>query len=194
MSSTAIIGWLGVIVSSIEFVPQIVRLLATRNTRGISPLFWTLVAVQTTTWIFYGYIEDIIPVTVVNTIVLTGACIVLYLMDLRLDRKYSVAGIIFLTTAFCYVLVNQSQIDFLGNVALSLSIIVWLPQARVALVRRDLSGLSVSSWTLVLVSSSLWLFYGHLISDWRVQVPALTAASAALIVVYRIIHTRYRSG
>ena len=151
-------------------------------------------AVQTTTWIFYGYIEDIIPVTVVNTIVLTGACIVLYLMDLRLDRKYSVAGIIFLTTAFCYVLVNQSQIDFLGNVALSLSIIVWLPQARVALVRRDLSGLSVSSWTLVLVSSSLWLFYGHLISDWRVQVPALTAASAALIVVYRIIHTRYRSG
>lgn len=190
MNGWGIIGWLAVITSTVQFIPQVSRIITTKNTQGVSKLFWVFLAAQSAAWIVYGYILALYQILVINCVVFVASFVVWMVLHhfKRLWLNCFVMPISQLALAFAVLILAGTTV--IGNIALLGSIFAWLPQAYTAVVRRDVSGLSPLSWVLVLLSSVAWMLYGHGVSEWRVQIPALSAASVAVIVLIRIVQTR----
>jgi MtN3 and saliva related transmembrane protein len=76
--------WLGSIaatLTTVSFVPQAVRALRTRDTRGISLLMYAVFTVGIAFWLAYGWMLQAWPIVVANvvTLVLSGAILALKL-------------------------------------------------------------------------------------------------------------------
>ncbi len=76
--------WLGSIaatLTTVSFVPQAVRALRTRDTRGISLLMYAAFTLGIAFWLAYGWMLQAWPIVVANaiTLVLSGAILALKL-------------------------------------------------------------------------------------------------------------------
>ncbi len=76
--------WLGSIaatLTTVSFVPQAVRALRTRNTRGISLLMYAVFTLGIAFWLAYGWMLQAWPIVVANaiTLALSGAILALKL-------------------------------------------------------------------------------------------------------------------
>jgi MtN3 and saliva related transmembrane protein len=76
--------WLGGIaatLTTVSFVPQAVRALRTRDTRGISLLMYAVFTVGIAFWLAYGWMLQAWPIVIANaiTLVLSGAILALKL-------------------------------------------------------------------------------------------------------------------
>jgi MtN3 and saliva related transmembrane protein len=76
--------WLGSIaatLTTVAFVPQAVRALRTRDTRGISLLMYAVFTLGIAFWLAYGWLLQAWPIVVANaiTLVLSGAILALKL-------------------------------------------------------------------------------------------------------------------
>jgi len=77
---------------------------------------------------------------------------------------------------------------YIGYVAGVLGTVCWVPQARKAWATRDTSGLSLPSNLLFLLTVSLWLLYGLLVTDW----PLIFANGCALMIVLTIVAAKLK--
>jgi MtN3 and saliva related transmembrane protein len=76
--------WLGGIaatLTTVSFVPQAVRALRTRDTRGISLLMYAVFTLGIAFWLAYGWMLQAWPIVIANaiTLVLSGAILALKL-------------------------------------------------------------------------------------------------------------------
>jgi MtN3 and saliva related transmembrane protein len=77
--------------------------------------------------------------------------------------------------------------DIVGTVAATLTTLSFLPQAWLTLRTRDVSGISLSMYSVFTVGVSLWLVYGILLGAWPVIIAnAVTLALASTILALRI--------
>ena len=79
MSYIASIGTLAAILTTAAFVPQVVRVIRTRDTHAISLFMYLLFSLGVALWCVYGLLLGLWPVVVANVITLALALVVLVL-------------------------------------------------------------------------------------------------------------------
>ncbi|MCB1924709.1 MAG: SemiSWEET transporter [Gammaproteobacteria bacterium] len=77
MSYIASIGTLAAILTTAAFVPQVVRVIRTRDTHAISLIMYVLFSLGVALWCVYGLLLGLWPVLVANLITLLLALVVL---------------------------------------------------------------------------------------------------------------------
>jgi len=81
VSSADWVGYLAGILTTVAFIPQVIRLWRTRSARDISlGMYWAFTA-GVALWLVYGLMIDALPVVITNgvTLVLAGAVLLLKL-------------------------------------------------------------------------------------------------------------------
>ncbi len=77
--------------------------------------------------------------------------------------------------------------ETVGSCAAVLTTVSFIPQAWLTLRTRDVSGISVSMYSVFTFGVALWLLYGVLLQAWPVIIAnAVTLALAALILGMRL--------
>lgn len=72
-----VVGTLAATLTTIAFLPQVIKTLRTRRTRDISTSMWTLFSAGVALWLVYGLLLTAWPIIVANLLTLVLAGIVL---------------------------------------------------------------------------------------------------------------------
>jgi MtN3 and saliva related transmembrane protein len=77
--------------------------------------------------------------------------------------------------------------DIVGTLAATLTTLSFLPQAWLTLRTRDVSGISLSMYSVFTAGVSLWLVYGLLLGAWPVIIAnAVTLGLASTILTLKL--------
>jgi MtN3 and saliva related transmembrane protein len=83
--------------------------------------------------------------------------------------------------------------DFIGYGAAILTTAAFVPQALKSWSSRDLSGVSLSMYSLFTLGVALWLLYGIALQSWPIILAnCITLALAGLVLGLKIRHLRRR--
>ncbi|ANJ00698.1 hypothetical protein A8O14_03565 [Polynucleobacter wuianus] len=86
--------------------------------------------------------------------------------------------------------IEPHQVEIIGYCAAFLTTVAFLPQAIQSWRTRDLSGISLGTYSLFTAGLSLWLVYGLIIEKWPlILANALTFALAFSILLLKLSHT-----
>ena len=81
--------------------------------------------------------------------------------------------------------------DFIGYGAAILTTAAFVPQALKSWSSRDLSGVSLSMYSLFTLGVALWLLYGILLQSWpMILANCVTLVLAGLVLSLKICHLR----
>jgi len=79
--------------------------------------------------------------------------------------------------------------DVVGFSAAILTTVAFFPQALKSWRTRDLSGISLSMYSLFTVGVALWLVYGVILSSWPIIVGnAITLVLASAVLALKVMH------
>ena len=81
-------------------------------------------------------------------------------------------------------------IDWVGSVAAILTTASFVPQAWHTFRTRDVSGISLSMYSLFTAGVALWLVYGILMEAWTIIIANIITTSLALMIL--LMKVRYR--
>jgi MtN3 and saliva related transmembrane protein len=89
MTTTDILGTSAALLTSISFIPQVLKILKTRNTSGISLIMYAMFVTGVACWLVWGLMLDQTPVVLANgaTLVLSSAVLVLKIRAVVLGRE-----------------------------------------------------------------------------------------------------------
>ncbi len=77
MDITTIVGLLAATCTTVSFVPQVVQILKTKNTQGISLGMYVLFTFGIACWLVYGFYLNELPIIIANSITLILAATIL---------------------------------------------------------------------------------------------------------------------
>ncbi|MBP8081801.1 MAG: SemiSWEET transporter [Spirochaetes bacterium] len=77
METSAIIGYAAAVLSTISFIPQVIKTIRTKDTSGISLLMYSAFTAGVALWLLFGILTKNLPVLFANTVVLILASMVL---------------------------------------------------------------------------------------------------------------------
>jgi len=81
--------------------------------------------------------------------------------------------------------------DLIGYGAAVLTTAAFVPQALKSWSSRDLSGISLSMYSLFTLGVALWLFYGIALQSWPIILAnGITLALAGVVLALKISHLR----
>ena len=79
--------------------------------------------------------------------------------------------------------------DLIGYAAATLTTVSFIPQAAKSWSTRDLSGVSLTMYSLFTLGVALWLIYGAMLGAWPIIVAnAITLALAGMVLALKLIH------
>lgn len=89
MTSTDLLGNAAAFLTSVSFIPQVVKILRTRNTSGISLIMYALFVTGVAGWLWWGILVGARPVVVANavTLALSSAVLLLKIRSVLLGRE-----------------------------------------------------------------------------------------------------------
>ena len=78
-----LIGYMAGVLTTLAFLPQVIKAFRTRSTKDISLLMWVLLFIGVLCWLVYGWLVRSGPVIATNgvTLVLVGTVLVLKLRN-----------------------------------------------------------------------------------------------------------------
>lgn len=79
MNLTTIVGLLAATGTTTAFIPQVLQIIKTQNTKGISLFMYIIFTIGITLWLTYGILLNDIPIIVANAITLILALTILFL-------------------------------------------------------------------------------------------------------------------
>jgi MtN3 and saliva related transmembrane protein len=77
MDFVAISGMIGGFLTTISFLPQVVKVWKTRSTKDISLVMFILFTLGVVFWLFYGIFMNALPIILANGVTLILACIII---------------------------------------------------------------------------------------------------------------------
>ena len=187
-----VVGVAATIVTFVQILPQITRLLRIGRTEGVSPIWAAIGATVNLGWISYVIAEEL-WVAIPSVVAGAGSYgVVLYLLH---RNGVSVrAGLIFsaMVTVACVIVQMVAGWTVLGTV-LGLSNGLYLGPSVVAAWRSYApAGVSPLSWSLVALEGVTWGLFGLLVEAAPVVVYGVTASLLAGLVLLRLWVTRHR--
>ena len=184
MTGATLFGGLGTLVGLVRALPQLVRLVRTRDAHGVSIDSTAASAAISFGWATYGLWTDQLPVTLATTS--SGLVFVLItLLAIRHGRRPTE-----LKAASVWVVVLIVT-GWLGGsaglgVLLPVSVLVGnLPQVVTTYRERDLSGLSASTWTLSVADGLVWGGYSLITGDIAIGVFGVLQTVSSFAIVER---------
>ena len=85
---------------------------------------------------------------------------------------------------------NSVQIEIVGLIAASFTTFAFVPQVFKIWKNRNISGVSISMYVIMLIGISMWLFYGFLIKSLAVIVANVVTGLLQLFIVTLIFISR----
>lgn len=85
---------------------------------------------------------------------------------------------------------NSVQIEIVGLIAASFTTLAFVPQVFKIWKNRNISGVSISMYVIMLIGISMWLFYGFLIKSLAVIVANIVTGLLQLFIVTLIFISR----
>lgn len=82
MNHVTLIGWLAGALTTISFLPQVVKVWRTRHTRDLSLPMYLIFLVGLSLWTYYGVLTRSVPIIVANSVTLL-CCIYIVVMKVR---------------------------------------------------------------------------------------------------------------
>lgn len=74
-----ILGYVAATLTTVAFLPQVVRLYRTKNTEAISTWMYSIFSVGVLLWLIYGCIIEAWPIVVANAITLVLSLFILWM-------------------------------------------------------------------------------------------------------------------
>ncbi|MFP5352057.1 MAG: hypothetical protein ACLGIB_05795 [Actinomycetota bacterium] len=184
MTATGLLGAIGTVIGLTRALPQLLRLLRTRDAHGVSLDSAVTISVVSYAWAGYGLATDQLAVAVASGL---NATVFLFiaLLSVALGRSPSElrAAPIWLVVAVTAAAIGGSQ--GLGVVLVASALIANLPQVLVAYRESDLTGLSPSTWALTASDGAVWTAYGLITGDVPILVNNVFQLSTALAILAR---------
>lgn len=175
-----------------EFVPQILKLRATRDPAGVSWSWATLTSLNNAAWLAYFALEHYWTALVPSSSATVFAGTLAVLLSVRGQAKLRpsipiIAWAVTLVTA--YLILGRTGLGTLLTVAFAVQV---APSLRTAYRTARPTGLSAGTWLLILGELSCWLAYGLHESDPRLIALGLTGMTASVLMLARIGRTARR--
>jgi MtN3 and saliva related transmembrane protein len=85
---------------------------------------------------------------------------------------------------------NSVQIEIVGLIAASFTTFAFVPQVFKIWKNRNISGVSISMYLIMLIGISMWLFYGFLIKSLAVIVANIVTGLLQIFIVTLILISR----
>jgi MtN3 and saliva related transmembrane protein len=72
------VGYLGVVLSSVTFLPQVLQAWKTKSVGDLSIWMVLILIGNVTTWLFYSAVKGVLPMIIANAIILVLSLIMLF--------------------------------------------------------------------------------------------------------------------
>lgn len=193
MEIAVVLGAIGTIIGLVRALPQLLRLMRTRDAHGVSLDTAATSCVVSAAWATYGVLTEQWAVALASG--LTGIVFALItLLALRLGRRVRE-----LRTGPVWLLAVVVATTAAGSKGLGLVLIVGAlvanaPQVLVAYREPDLTGLSPSTWALTASDGAVWTLYGAATGDIPILVNNLFQFTTSMaILIRRLVWGRRRT-
>lgn len=181
---TGLLGAAGTVIGLVRALPQLVRLLSTRDAHGVSLDTAATSCVVSFSWATYGVLTGQIAVAVASG--LSGAVFALITMfGLRLGRHVRELRAAPYALAVVAVVGVAAGSTGLGVILAISALTANTPQVVVAYRERDLTGLSPSTWALTASDGAVWTTYGLLTGDVPILVNNFFQFSTSVAILAR---------
>jgi uncharacterized protein with PQ loop repeat len=173
-----------------QFLPQILKLRATKDTEGVSWSWATLTSVNNAAWIAYfafsGYWTALVPSS--SATVLAGALATM--LALRGQAKARPAVLISVWASLLTLGFAVAGRTGLGALLTSAFILQVTPSIWTAYRTDRPTGISRGTWMLIFGELSCWTIFAVYKSDPRLLVLGVTGVAASVLMLARIHRTR----
>ena len=175
-----------------QFLPQIRKLRATRDTAGVSWSWATLTCLNNAAWIAYFALEHYWTALVPSSSATALAGTLAILLSIRGQAKLRPSILIgtwvaMLVTA--YLILGRTGLGALLTAAFMVQV---APSIWTAYRTSRPTGISAGTWLLILGELSCWLTFGLHESDPRLIALGLTGMTASALMLARIYRTARR--
>ena len=175
-----------------QFLPQIRKLQATRDTAGVSWSWATLTSLNNAAWIAYFALEHywtaLIPSS--SATLLAGTLAVLLSIRGQARPRPSVLiGTWAVMLVAAYLILGRTGLGALLTAAFVVQV---TPSIWTAYRTAHPTGISAGTWLLILGELTCWLTFGLYKSDPRLIALGLTGVTACALMLGRIHHTSRR--
>ncbi len=168
-----ILGWIGAVTGALVALPQVVRILRTSATTGISPLTWRLLIGVNLAWMAHGVITHHPNIVVSNTVYALCTSTILILLwrhrGIRLWQLF-VPGIL-LGALMVAVDVFSGPIAF-AVIAFIPAALSQIAQLRSLAVSRSVHGVSLWWLAYCVLNQTIWLTWAVLAHEISVMIVA----------------------
>lgn len=179
------------VVLSISFIwPQVWRSLRHNTTHGISPFGLVHGLIGATLWLSYGINERIAPVAIANTSFLTAQSLIIYVAYKNGHIERRVISATYPVVLAILVFLTQLPASFIGVTAVLISGSAIIPQFIHVLRTDNLHGISLTSYTLTIITCAVWLLYGFVISDFMISAQNFVAIPILLFITHKACRWR----
>lgn len=79
MKDPTILGLIAATLTTISFLPQVIKIIKTKNTTDISLVMYCLLTTGVLLWLIYGYLIQDWPVMIANFITLVFSSVILFM-------------------------------------------------------------------------------------------------------------------
>ena len=180
------LAYLGATLGVAMVVPQIVRTVRHPDLAGVSPASWGLTALGCLSWLTYGVRTATVPQIPGNVLLVSGAVTIALLVPSPMPRSrralvLAAAAVGIVAAAFA---IPSTSVGYL---AVSVGLVSAWPQVfdSVAGWRAGdgMSGVSITTWSIKVVSQTCWLVYAVVTMQTPVVISATVALTTALALV-----------
>lgn len=183
---TSILGAVGTILGLFRALPQLIKLLRAQEAFGVSVDTAATSAICSFGWVVYGVLTDQFYFSLASS--LTGLIFTLIaLFALRFGRRIKEIRVAPIWFTVLLLAGGVAGIHGLGLV-LAISVLAAnLPQVWLAYKERDLTDLSLGTWSISTIEGLTWLTYALLRQDMAITVSAFfQALTSGLIVALKL--------
>jgi uncharacterized protein with PQ loop repeat len=179
------LAYVGATLGVVMVVPQILRTLTHPTLGGVSPVSWSMTVLGCSMWLTYGIRTATVPQIPGNVLLVSGAVAVVLLVPSHVSRRRRAISLAVVLAAFesvAWVIPPHS----VGYLAVSIGFVSAWPQVYDSVVtwRSGVrSGVSITTWSLKVVSQICWLTYAVLVGDVPVAIAATVAFGTAATLV-----------
>lgn len=81
-----IIGYIGTVISTVSFIPQVIKVYKTKQAKDISYPAFSLIGIGNVIWLMYGIMTDSFPIILANALIGLLVLIII-LLKFRYEKK-----------------------------------------------------------------------------------------------------------
>ncbi|MDR3069892.1 MAG: hypothetical protein LBU38_02635 [Propionibacteriaceae bacterium] len=185
MEPAFVLGWAGAFTSTVLGIPQLVRLLRTKDARGLSVFFWQLKLTGDLIWGFHGALIGQMNMLVPNVFSCVVTLMVLWALHKEHHRPFPALVVPGLALAVVMVAIDLCFGTFWFGVATSVLPVIGHGGQSIDLIRSPkVSGISPMFLIAFNVNQVFWICWAILILD---AGSLITGISTGVMVAFNLI-------